>query len=156
MDKIIFNRIALPYLLLLFCLSTGFYGVSQSFDFKIDHYSMIVEDLSNTGDFYEEVLGLKDIPHPTNAEGFRWFSIDGRSQLHLILKAEVAREKNKSVHLCLSTADLPAFISYLNKENIPFWDWSGTPGAVSNREDGVQQIYLQDPEGNWVEINNAD
>jgi len=151
----VLKRTALPYLLLLSLLSTGFYGVSQSFAFKIDHYSMIVEDLSLTGDFYEKVLGLQDIPHPANAEGFRWFSIDGESQLHLIRKDVVAKERNKSVHLCLSTADLPAFISYLNKEEIPFWDWPGKLGAVSNREDGVQQIYLQDPEGNWVEINNA-
>jgi len=151
----VLNRTNLQCILLLSFLSIGFYGASQSFAFKIDHYSMIVEDLSKTGDFYQEVLGLQDIPHPSNAEGFRWFSIDGRSQLHLIGKDVVAKEKNKSVHLCLSTADLPAFISYLHKEDIPFWDWPGTPGAVSNREDGVQQIYLQDPEGNWVEINNA-
>lgn len=151
----VYKRTTLPYILLLSFLSTGFYGASQSFTFKIDHYSMIVEDLSITGDFYQEVLGLKDIPHPSKAEGFRWFSIDGRSQLHLIQKNEVAKEKNKSVHLCLSTTDLPYYISYLNKKEIPFWDWSGTMGAVSNREDGVQQIYLQDPEGNWVEINNA-
>jgi len=116
---------------------------------------MIVEDLTKTGDFYQEVLGLKDIPHPSNADGFRWFSIDGSSQLHLIRKDKVSPEKNKSVHLSLSTTDLTAFISYLNKEEIPFWDWPGTLGAVSNREDGVQQIYLKDPEGNWVEINNA-
>ncbi len=152
----IFRRITIPYLLLLSFLSTGFYGEAQSFTFKIDHFSMIVEDLSKTGDFYQEVLGLQDIPHPSNAEGFRWFSIDGSSQLHLIRKDVVAREKNKSVHLCLSTTDLPAFISYLNNEDIPFWDWPGTPGAISNREDGVQQIYLQDPEGNWVEVNNAE
>lgn len=151
----VFERSCFHYLLLLSFLSAGFFGTSQSFSFKIDHYSMIVEDLSETGDFYKEVLGLKDIPHPANADGFRWFSIDGSSQLHLIRKDVVAKEKNKSVHLCLSTTDLPDFINYLNKENIPFWDWPGTPGAVSNREDGVEQIYLQDPEGNWVEINNA-
>jgi len=151
----VFKRTTLPYLLLLSFIFTGYYGAAQSFTFKIDHYSMIVEDLSKTGDFYQEVLGLQGIPHPGNAEGFRWFSIDGRSQLHLIRKDEVAQEKNKSVHLCLSIADLPAFISYLTEEEIPFWDWPGTPGAVTNREDGVQQIYLQDPEGNWVEINNA-
>lgn len=151
----VFKRITLHYLLMLSFLCTAFYGVSQSFSFKIDHYSMIVEDLSKTGDFYKDVLGLQNVPHPSNAEGFRWFTIDGISQLHLIRKDQVDKEKNKSVHLCLSTADLPAFINYLNKTEIPFWDWPGTLGAVSNREDGVRQIYLQDPEGNWVEINNA-
>lgn len=116
---------------------------------------MIVEDLSITGDFYEDVLGLQEIPHPANAEGFRWFSIDGAAQLHLIRKDLVSPEKNKSVHLCLSTSKLSSFINYLKENKIDFWDWPGELGAITNREDGVQQIYLKDPEGNWVEINNA-
>ena len=128
---------------------------AQSFDFQYDHYSMIVKDLTKTGDFYEEILGLKEIPHPTNAEGFRWFSIHGNSQLHLIKKETVEHSSSKSAHLCLATKDLPKFITHLKRKNIPFWDWPGTKNAITDREDGVQQIYLKDPEGNWVEINTA-
>ena len=129
---------------------------AQSFNFQYDHYSMIVEDLTITGNFYEEVLGLKEIPHPTNAEGFRWFSIHGNTQLHLIKKETVAHATSKSVHLCLATKDLQKFISHLKNKDIPFWDWPGTKNAITNRADGVQQIYLKDPEGNWVEINTAE
>jgi catechol-2,3-dioxygenase len=141
---------------LIFVLLSTFSLQAQSFDFQYDHYSMIVEDLSTTGDFYKEILGLKEIPHPTNAAGFRWFSIHGNSQLHLIKKETVERTSNKSVHLCLATKDLQKFITHLKSKNIPFWDWPGTENAITNREDGVQQIYLKDPEGNWVEINTAD
>jgi len=128
---------------------------SQSFDFQYDHYSMIVEDLSTTGDFYKEILGLKEIPHPSNAEGFRWFSIHGNSQLHLIKKETVEHSSSKSVHLCLATKDLQKFIAHLKRKNITFWDWPGTKNTITNRADGVQQIYVQDPEENWVEINTA-
>ncbi len=143
------------FTLLLFFLGASFTGISQSFSFEIDHYSMIVKDLSATGDYYQKVLGLEGIPHPGNADGFRWFTIDGRSQLHLIQKERIPEEKSKSTHLCLSINDLTAFITHLDKIDISFWDWSGTKGAITDRADGVRQIYLLDPEGNWIEINDA-
>ncbi|QBA63929.1 VOC family protein [Muriicola soli] len=145
----------MKYMILLALFSLPLSGHSQSFSFHIDHYSMIVEDLQKTGDFYSDVLRLQDIRHPSKAAGFRWFSIDGTSQLHLIRKDKVDKIRSKSEHLCLSLPNLEEFIDYLKEKNISFWDWEGTKGAVSLRGDGVRQIYLLDPEGNWVEINNA-
>lgn len=116
---------------------------------------MVVLDLSKTGDFYAEILGLEEIPHPSNPEGFRWFSIHGNSQLHLIKKETISGFENKSAHLCLATNNLPQFIEHLKQKDVPFWDWVGTKYAITDREDGVQQIYLRDPEGNWVEVNTA-
>ncbi len=138
-------------LFLFFCISVQ----AQSFDFKFDHYSMVVLDLSKTGDFYADILGLQEIPHPSNAEGFRWFSVHGNSQLHLIKKETISGDKNKSAHLCLATNNLPQLIEHLKQKDVPFYDWAGTKYAITDREDGVQQIYLQDPEGNWVEVNTA-
>ncbi len=140
------------FILLLITLQTV---SAQDFSFKVDHYSMIVEDLENTGNFYASVLGLKDIDHPTNAEGFRWFTIDGVSQLHLIRKDTIPTQRSKSEHLCLSTPALEELIESLLKKEIPFWDWEGNPGKATLRADGVRQIYLQDPENNWIEVNDA-
>ncbi|MBT8185553.1 MAG: VOC family protein, partial [Eudoraea sp.] len=67
----------------------------------------------------------------------------------------VAMEHSKSVHLCLATQKLDKFIVHLKANNIPFWDWPGKENAVTNRADGVKQIYIKDPENNWVEINTA-
>lgn len=128
---------------------------AQNFDFTYDHYSFVVEDLEKTGDFYAEVLQLKEIPHPSASKGFRWFKIHGNSQLHLIGKEEVTPVDNKSVHLCLATQELEALINHLEAKGIPYWDWPGKENAITERADGVRQIYIRDPEGNWVEINTA-
>ena len=128
---------------------------AQEFDFQIDHSSLIVNDLETSADFYADVLKLKEIPHPTKAPGFRWFQVQGNSQLHLIYKDTVQMKKHKSMHLCLSTPDIDAFISHLKKQNISYEDWPGKKSAVTLRADGVRQIYLQDPEGYWIEVNNA-
>ncbi|MBU2907595.1 VOC family protein [Arenibacter algicola] len=128
---------------------------AQGFDFQIDHSSLIVNKLDTTADFYSNILKLKEIPHPDKAPGFRWFAVQGNSQLHLIYKDTVVMKKHKSMHLCLSTPNLDTFIKHLVDNNIEYEDWPGTKGAVTLRSDGVRQIYLTDPEGYWIEVNNA-
>jgi catechol 2,3-dioxygenase-like lactoylglutathione lyase family enzyme len=128
---------------------------AQSFDFQYDHYSFIVKDLDKVGAFYKNVLNLKEIPHPSAPSGYKWFVIQGNSQLHLIGKDSVAMKHSKSVHLCLATQKLDELISYLDANNVMYWDWPGKENSVTLRADGVRQIYLKDPENNWVEINNA-
>ncbi|MCJ7466641.1 MAG: VOC family protein [Maribacter sp.] len=142
-------------IVLLFLLINCGFLAAQSFDFQYDHYSFIVKDLKKVGDFYANTLNLEEIPHPDNAPGFRWFRIHGTTQLHLIGKDSVAMEHNKSGHLCLATQKLDDFIEHLKANNIPYWDWPGQENAITLRSDGVQQIYIKDPENNWVEINTA-
>lgn len=141
--------------LLLFCLLLSGVVWSQDFRLTYDHFALEVMDLKEVGDYYRNVLLLEEIPHPSEPEGFRWFRISGNTQLHLIRKERVPLQDRKSEHLCLSVSDLGAFINHLEKKEVPYWDWPGKKGAVTLRADGVSQIYLQDPEKNWVEINTA-
>ena len=64
-------------------------------------------------------------------------------------------KKDKSIHLCLSTKNLEHLIERLMEKEITFYDWPGNVNSVTDRADGVKQIYIQDPEGYWIEINNA-
>lgn len=135
-------------------LETQFKAAS-GFDFYFDHQSLVVTKLIETGDFYRDILRLKEIPHPDKAPGFRWFQVRGNSQLHLIKKDVIEFKKDKSIHLCLSTQNLEEFISHLMENNVDFYNWPGEKGSVTDRSDGVKQIYLQDPDGYWVEVNTA-
>jgi len=128
---------------------------AQDFNFSIDHTTLIVNDLKTTGDFYKNSIGLKEIEHPTKDPNFRWFSLHGNTQLHLILKTDVVMKKHKSSHICLSTQKLDAVIRHLEDNNISYEDWPGKKEAISLRADGVRQIYITDPEGYWIEINDA-
>ena len=141
---------------IILCLLGTSVMQAQDFSFTYDHFALEVADLQKVGDYYKEVLLLEEIPHPSEPTGFRWFRIRGNTQLHLIGKDSVPDEDRKSEHLCLSVSDLDAFVAHLEKSGVPYWDWPGTPGAVTLRADGVRQIYLQDPEKNWIEINTAE
>jgi len=38
---------------------------------------------------------------------------------------------------------------------IAFEDKEGVQGAITNRVDGVHQIWIKDPEGYWIEVNDV-
>jgi lactoylglutathione lyase len=142
--------------LLLLCLLAAPILRAQDFSFTYDHFALEVQDLQKVGDYYARVFMMEEIPHPSEPTGFRWFRIRGNTQLHLIGKDTVPVEDRKSEHLCLSVSDMDAFIAHLEKSRIPYWDWPGEPGSVTLRADGVRQIYLKDPESNWIEVNTAE
>ncbi len=141
--------------ILLFLILKCFSVCSQEFNFQYDHYSVIVKDSDKSAEFYSSILKLKETPHPTLAKGFRWFIINNNSQIHLIQKENPEYKKHKSVHLCLATQNLKDFITHLKENNITYYNWPGTKNAITVRADGVQQIYFQDPDGYWIEINDA-
>ena len=47
------------------------------------------------------------------------------------------------------------FIALLRNKNVPFENSKGTPDTTNTRPDGVKQIYFQDPDGYWIEVNNS-
>lgn len=143
-------------LLGLLLLTTSFQILlAQKFEFQFDHQSIVVNDVNASADFYGNILGLKETPHPDNPPTIRWFIVNGNSHIHLIQKNAVPFEKDKSMHLCFATQDLDGVISHLKKNDITYWDWPGKKNAVTTRTDGVRQIYVQDPDGYWIEINTA-
>ena len=129
---------------------------AQKFEFQFDHQSIVVKDVNASADFYGIILGMKETPHPDNPPNIRWFVVNGNSHVHLIQRDFVPFEKSKSMHLCLSTKDLDAVITHLEANNITYWDWPGKKNAVTTRKDKVRQIYIQDPDEYWIEINTAE
>lgn len=143
------------YCLISMLCFVSMWTYGQSFDFKIDHFAIVVDDVDKSAAFYGDILGLTETPHPDKKPGFRWFIINGSSQIHLIQKEFTPFEKNKSMHLCLATQDLEGVIAHLEKNNIAYSDWPGKENSVTLRTDGVRQIYIQDPDAYWIEINTA-
>lgn len=49
---------------------------------------------------------------------------------------------------------MDAFINKLKDKNVPFGNSKGLNGKVNLRPDGIHQIFFQDPNGYWLEIND--
>lgn len=73
-----------------------------------------------------------------------------------MVKVEDAEFKlHKAIHFALNVNDLDSFIKYLEKTGIEYQDWIGKKAGISLRGDGIRQIYIEDPDGHWIEINDA-
>lgn len=118
----------------------------------LNHIAVYVHDLRVSTDFYDSVIELKKIPEPFKDGLHTWYSI-GTSQLHLIQGAEKNVARNKNDHLCFSVPSIEEFIVRLNKHKVKYSNWDGAENQVTTRVDGIKQIYFQDPDGHWIEIN---
>lgn len=139
-------------LLLLCCafLSINAQNTSPVFD----HQAVLVSDLEVSTAFYRDIMLLEEIENKTEMDHIRWFSLGMGTELHIISAPEIDTPPGKNTHLALKIEDLGKFMKHLESKNIPFENWQGTPGTTNARPDGVLQIYLQDPDGYWIEINN--
>ena len=126
---------------------------SNPFNLNKDHDAIQVKDVNASARFYGEILGLKEIPNGGLGDHIRWFQLGDKTQIHLI-ESEELPEKLKGVHMALSTSNLEQLMSFLKEKEIPFENWPGDTNTTNTRPDGIKQIYLQDPDGYWIEVND--
>jgi lactoylglutathione lyase len=120
----------------------------------INHIALYVFDLKKSTDFYQNVLQLQPLPEPFHDGKHAWFRIGPHSQLHVIQGASSVVAQDKNTHLAFSVKNLPAFLKHLDKQGVPYASWQGVDKQTTPRPDGVQQVYLQDPDNFWLEVNN--
>jgi len=120
----------------------------------LNHIAIYVTDLDRSAAFYENVLHLQKIEEPFKDGRHVWFSMGSAGQVHIISGAKTNLTYDKNEHLCFSVSSMADFIAQLDKKNINFINWEGTAKAPTIRVDGVKQIYFQDPDGHWLEVND--
>jgi len=131
--------------------------LSQSDDqlFTIDHFAINVTDLDSSVAFYQQVFGLEEIYDGTHLEHIRWFDLGGGQELHISQVHDLQLQIPKGVHLALTTADIDKFTLHLRSLGIDFYDWIGQLNRKTKRPDNIEQVYIKDPDGYWVEVNNG-
>jgi len=144
--------------LLLTLLNLSVYSQnSNNHNAKFNHIALFVINLERAVDFYENVIGLDSIPEPFHDGKHKWMRTGPANAMHIIEGADAKKEYYKGNHICFSINSMDAFTGMLKKKGIFFEDYSGVRNnnKVNIRPDGVKQIWLQDPDGYWIEINDA-
>ncbi|KIO76731.1 glyoxalase [Pedobacter lusitanus] len=120
----------------------------------LNHIAVYVTNLNESASFYEKVLNLQQIEEPFKDGKHIWFTMGAAGQMHLIQGAKQTIAHDKNEHLCFSVASITDFIKMLDLAKIEYTNWPGTAKAPTLRVDGVKQIYFQDPDGHWIEVND--
>ena len=130
---------------------TGASGKSAEFD----HVTVHVRDLQKSAGFYENVFALERIPHPFKDANHIWFRIGAHQQLHVVGGASATESpaRDIEVHFAFRVPSIPDFAAHLDQMQVKYRNFAGN-GKVTDRPDGVHQIYLQDPDGYWIEVND--
>lgn len=121
----------------------------------LNHLAFYVADLKVASDFYHHFFNLEEIPNPFNDGKHTWFSLSANSALHLISGAKVKGNYFIEEHSCFSVPSIDDFIKKMKAKNRVYMNFNKVINEVTLRPDGVRQIYLQDPDGHWLEVNDA-
>jgi len=142
---------------ILAIILSSLYSNAQSFSLEFDHYTILVKDVEKSGEFYKNILKFKeketpwgdDLPLPV-----LFFDIGNNQELHITENKKVSIKLHKIIHFAFTVKDFDGYIKFLNEKGIEYGDWSGKNKKFQTRIDGVKQIYFQDPDGYWIEIND--
>ncbi|HTF80160.1 MAG TPA: VOC family protein [Cytophagales bacterium] len=115
---------------------------------QIDHYAIYCIDLESSIKFYKEIMGFKDIKRPDFEFPGYWFDVGKGQQLHLISGRNVSEgdlPNTRNIHYAFKSSDINKFNNHLDLHKIP-------KIGPKKRPDGITQIFIQDPNGYWIEI----
>lgn len=118
----------------------------------MNHVAISATDADKSAAFYEELFGFRQIPTPVPMA--RWLVMANGVTLHIVGNRTVRTSHDRWDHLALACADLDALIAKLDARHIAWTNMAGGH-APQVRPDGVRQIFIQDPDGYWIEVNDA-
>ncbi|TKK71909.1 VOC family protein [Ilyomonas limi] len=148
------NKIC-SFFCLLLCIAFTTVSLAQSQTTpRFNHTTIYVVDLQKSADFYRKVMQLQEIPEPFHDNRHVWFKIGEHAELHVVQGAKAVTPHDINIHLAFSVPSVEAFAKHLDVMNVKYGNWAQNTKEPQLRPDGIKQIYFQDPEGYWIEVND--
>ncbi|MEO8971861.1 MAG: VOC family protein [Ktedonobacteraceae bacterium] len=126
---------------------------------KADHVALVVENVERSRQFYIQVLGMKEVPRPQNFDFPGAWLQTNNFLVHLIGEDVEGRSKQlnpgytadelaigHATHVAFEVDDLEEAMRHLHAQGVEI------AGGPRPRGDGVQQLYILDPDGYVVEL----
>ena len=119
---------------------------------RIDHLNITVADIDRSIEFYKRVLGMET---ETIGEG-RAALLFGQQKIHLDaaggpMAPMGAGDKRMPAHICFVTdAPVSEISAHLAECGVPVRMQGPRAGAIGT----IQSVYIDDPDGNSIEISH--
>ncbi len=110
---------------------------------NINHITYNVKNKDAALKWYEDILGLKQIPKMVDADHLYWLQLPSGAMVHIIENADAPSAP--SHHTAFEVDDIEASREYLIQKGIETTD-------IQTRNDGQRAMYLNDLDGNRIEI----
>nr|WP_068889435.1 VOC family protein [Pedobacter panaciterrae] len=116
---------------------------------KINHVTLIVDNLEKAGEFYQNELGLEPLAAFRFDYPVMFFKFNDEQQLHL---SEWEDTTSFRGHICVQVDDFNSIFFRMKELSvIDVKPW----GKVRQLPDGAMQMFVRDPAGNLVEISST-
>lgn len=130
--------------------------IANKFNLTLQHTTVVVSDFTVSKKFYTEILGLNDLNADWLPEKQMFLSLGNNLELHVGEVEGVEINPSNFNHFAISTNDLAGYLTYLDSKGVPHYSLGGAKKYfIQKRADGVRQTFIQDPDGYWIEINDA-
>lgn len=116
---------------------------------RINHVSVNARNLRESVDFYVDLLGAEPVPTPNFGLPVQWLAL-GRTQLHLF---ERDLQPTSHHHFAVTVDDVEPV--YRAAERRDAFDRNAFGNHLVELPGDVVQLYVRDPAGNLVEIDQA-
>jgi catechol 2,3-dioxygenase-like lactoylglutathione lyase family enzyme len=139
------NQTLFTLLLCLFLVKNGSAQVAVT---GYNHVGLCVKDLKESTVFYRNIIGLEPLEVPESKKATRsWFKIADGQELHLLSGRTfpVMNNDPNMSHIAMTIPDADPVEAYLKKIKQPY--------LRQQRFDGAWQIYITDPDGYVIELN---
>ena len=129
---------------------------------NIQHFLVATDDLAATRDWYRDVLGMQEGPHPEFGFPVHWMYAGGRDVVHIGPSAKNASENQKVYlgrtsqdsgsgtgafdHVAFHATGLADMLAHLRTRGVEF-----TERRADNQSQ--YQLFMFDPNGIKVEVN---
>ena len=111
---------------------------------NINHITYNVKSKDAALKWYTEILGLKQIPKMVNGDHLYWLQLPSGAMVHII--ENVGAPSAPSHHTAFEVDDIEAAHKYMEGKGV------AALTETQTRNDGQQAFYLEDPDGNRIEI----
>ena len=110
---------------------------------NINHITYNVRDKDAALRWYEEVLGLKQIPKMVNSDHLYWLQLPSGAMVHIIENPDAPSAP--SHHTAFEVDDIEASRDYFLGKGVATTE-------IQTRNDGQRAFYINDPDGNRIEL----
>lgn len=110
---------------------------------NINHITYNVKDKDAALQWYQDVLGVKQIPKMVNSDHLYWLQLPSGAMVHIIENNEAPSAP--SHHTAFEVDDIEASRDYFLGKGVETTE-------IQTRNDGQRAFYINDPDGNRIEL----